>query len=98
MIEIIQSERFSNWLYKLRDKNARDRILVRLLRAEDGNLGDVKSIGSGVYEMRIHYGNGYRLYFTQRGRELIIMLAGGDKSTQQKDIAMAIEIAKQWDE
>ena len=71
------------------------RIQVRIDRAEDGNLGDCEPVGEGVSEMRIHYGPGYRVYFVQRGIEIVILLAGGNKSTQSKDIKTALEIARQ---
>ena len=76
-------------------KQAVRRIQVRIDRAEDGNFGDCKPIGDGVSEMRIHYGPGYRVYFVQRGMEMFILLAGGNKSTQTKDIKIALEIALQ---
>ena len=71
------------------------RIQVRIDRAEDGNFGDCQPVGEGVSEMRIHYGPGYRVYFMQRGMEIVILLAGGDKSTQAKDIKAALKIARQ---
>ena len=71
------------------------RIQVRIDRAEDGNFGDCEPVGEGVSEMRIHYGPGYRVYFVQRGLELVILLAGGDKSTQPKDIKFALDMARQ---
>lgn len=71
------------------------RVQVRIDRAEDGNLGDCEPVGEGVSEMRIHYGSGYRVYFVQRGIEIVILLAGGNKSTQSKDIKTALEIARQ---
>jgi len=94
MIEVRQTETFSKWLMKLRDIRARARIQARIDRLELGNSGDVRPVGEGVSEMRIDYGPGYRVYFLQRGTELIILLAGGDKRTQSRDIENAIEIAK----
>lgn len=73
-----------------------DRIVARLLAAEDGHLGDVRPIGSGVSEMRIQYGPGYRVYFTTRGTELIILLCGGDKDSQRRDIERARRMAMEW--
>lgn len=77
------------------DKQTVRRIQVRIDRAEDGNFGDCEPVGEGVSEMRIHYGPGYRLYFTQHGMEIVILLAGGDKTTQSKDIKIALELARQ---
>lgn len=95
MKSILTTEIFDDWLANLKDRQAARRIQVRIDRAEEGNLGDCKPVGEGVSEMRIHYGPGYRVYFTQRGMEIIILLAGGDKPTQAKDIKTALEIAKQ---
>ncbi len=95
MIELRQTEMFSKWLMKLRDLRARARIQARIDRLELGNAGDVKPVGEGVSEMRIDYGPGYRVYFIQKGSELIILLAGGDKRSQSRDIQNAIEIAKE---
>lgn len=89
---------FDVWFESLRDKQAARRIQARIDRAEDGNLGDHKSVGEGVSEMRIHYGPGFRVYFTQRGLEIVILLAGGDKSSQIKDIQIAQELARQLKE
>jgi putative addiction module killer protein len=94
MFQITQTEYFYKWLKNLRDKKAATIIADRLLRFEKGNFGDVKPIGEGVSEARIHYGVGYRLYFIQRGNVTIIMLGGGDKSSQARDIKKAIEISK----
>jgi putative addiction module killer protein len=95
-MKMIQTtEVFDDWLAKLRDRQAVRRIHARIDRAEDGNFGDCEPVGEGVSEMRIHYGPGYRVYFTQRGMEIVILLAGGDKSTQSKDIKTALEIARQ---
>lgn len=94
-MEVRQTTRFSTWLAGLRDDHARARILKRLDRAKEGNLGDVAPVGEGVTEMRIFYGPGYRVYFIQRGQELIVLLCGGDKSSQQDDIEEAKELAKE---
>lgn len=94
MIEIRQTEVFSEWLLGLRDLRARARIQARIDRLESGNAGDVKPVGERVSEMRIDYGPGYRVYFIRRGSELIILLAGGDKSSQLKDIRGALSLAR----
>ena len=86
---------FDHWYGGLRDRQGRARIAARLRRVELGNFGDVKPVGSGVSELRIDCGPGYRVYLTQRGLEVVILLAGGDKRTQSKDIEAAIEMAKQ---
>jgi putative addiction module killer protein len=95
MIEVRQTEVFANWLTRLRDGQARARINARIRRLSLGNAGDVKPVGKGVSEMRIDYGPGYRVYFASRGGTLIILLAGGDKRSQSRDIATAIELARQ---
>lgn len=87
--QLSETPDFSNWLGSLRDRRARARIVVRLERLADGNLGDCKSVKGGVHELRIDYGPGYRVYFFQRGKELVILLCGGDKRTQKADIASA---------
>lgn len=89
MPSIRQTNEYSLWFSKLRDKNARARILVRIRRLSLGNPGDVKSVGNGVSELRIDYGPGYRIYFVARGEELVVLLAGGDKSSQSKDVEKA---------
>ncbi len=88
------TEIFDDWFVGLRDKLAQKRIQARIRRAELGNFGDCEPVGEGVSEMRIHYGPGYRVYFAQRGMEIVILLAGGDKSTQGKDIRTALELAR----
>ena len=93
MIEIRKTEKYAQWLDGLRDINARARIQIRVERLAAGNAGDIKSVGEGVSELRINYGPGYRVYFTKRGRELVILLAGGDKSTQASDIKTALRLA-----
>jgi len=94
MNSIQTTEIFDAWFNTLRDKQARARIAVRIRRAELGNMGDCQPVGEGVSEMRIHVGAGYRVYFKQVGHELIILLAGGDKSPQQADIKTALKLAQ----
>ena len=95
MIEIRETETFSFWLRALRDSQARARIAARARRLAFGNPGDVRPVGEGVSEMRIHHGPGYRVYYVQRGAILVILLCGGDKSTQDRDIAAAKRLAKE---
>ncbi|QLQ26668.1 MAG: type II toxin-antitoxin system RelE/ParE family toxin [Dechloromonas sp.] len=92
---ILTTDVFDAWFAGLRDKQAEKRIQVRIRRAELGNFGDCEPVGEGVSEMRIHFGPGYRVYFAQRGMEVVILLAGGDKSNQSKDIKAALEMARQ---
>ncbi len=87
-------EAFSDWLRGLKDGQTQQRLIKRLRKAQLGNLGDVAPVGQGVYEMREHFGPGWRMYFVQRGNTLVVMLGGGDKSTQQTDISKAIELSK----
>jgi putative addiction module killer protein len=96
MVEIIRSDTFDRWLRKLRDPQAKARVEMRIRRLSLGNAGDVQPIGEGLSEMRIDHGPGYRVYFLQQSKVLVLLLCGGDKSTQQKDIAKAREIAAQW--
>jgi putative addiction module killer protein len=98
VIEIRKTEVFAKWLDSLKDTKARARVLVRIERLAGGNPGDVASVGEGVSEMRIHYGPGYRVYYKQRGEELIILLAGGDKGSQTKDIKAALALARNLSE
>lgn len=95
MNTLFQSELFSSWLTQLKDMRAKFAIIARLRRAVLGNFGDCKPVGEEVSEMRIHTGKGYRVYYTQEGKCVYILLVGGDKSTQQKDIAAAISMAKE---
>ncbi|KRH99655.1 type II toxin-antitoxin system RelE/ParE family toxin [Curvibacter sp. PAE-UM] len=95
MKTIHTTEVFDAWFAGLKDRQAARRVQVRIDRAEDGNFGDCAPVGEGVSEMRIHHGPGYRVYFTQRGVELVILLAGGDKSTQAADIKTALALARQ---
>lgn len=94
MIEIRKTDVFARWLDGLRDIHARARVQARIERLAAGNAGDVKPVGEGVSELRIDYGPGYRVYFTKRGREVVILLAGGDKSTQSSDIKAALRLAR----
>ena len=94
MVEVRQTEVFSKWLRELRDRQARARIQTRIDRLQLGLAGDVKPVGEGVSELRIDYGAGYRVYFIRRGRELVILLAGGDKRTQDRDIKTAVQLAR----
>ena len=98
MIEIRKTEFFARWLDDLRDLRARARVQVRIERLAAGNAGDVRPVGEGVSELRIDYGPGYRVYFKRNGRELIILLVGGDKSSQAKDIKAALRLARNLSE
>ena len=96
MVEIVKSATFDRWLRKLTDRRAVVRVLVRIDRLAAGNPGDVKPVGSGISELRIDYGPGYRVYYLREGRRLIVLLCGGDKSSQDRDIEQARQIAKEW--
>ncbi len=98
MFEIRTTRVFVKWLDSLRGARARARVLVRIERLADGNPGDVKPVGEGVSELRIDYGPGYRVYFTQRGEEVIVLLVGGDKRTQESDIQRALRLARNLEE
>lgn len=98
MFEILESDVFSKWLAGLRDRRGKSAILVRLQRLALGNPGDVKPVGRGVSELRISQGPGYRVYFVKRGRLVILLLCGGDKSTQDADIAKALAMAAELEE
>ena len=96
MIEVRQTEKFTEWIGKLRDSMARARITTRIRRIElQGNFGDVAPVGEGVGELRIHYGPGYRVYFVRDGDQIVILLCGGDKGSQDRDIATAREMARE---
>ncbi len=95
MLEIRETETFAAWLSKLRDDRARAKIALRVRRLAFGNPGDVKPVGEGISELRIHHGAGYRVYFVQRGSLLIVLLCGGDKASQDKDIVTAKKLAKE---
>jgi len=98
MVEVRQTGAFAKWVSALRDQRARAKILARIDRLALGNLGDVEPVGSGVSELRIHYGPGYRVYFVRRGDTLIILLSGGNKSTQAKDIKTAKTLAESFED
>ena len=96
MFQVIRSDEFIKWLKSLKDAKAREIIFARLLRIEEGNFGDVKPIGEGISEARIHYGAGYRLYFIKQENVIVIMLGGGTKSSQARDIDKAKKQAEEW--
>lgn len=98
MIEVVQTDEFARWLKRLKDAAARARILVRIQRLSlTENFGDAKPVGDGVFEMRIDYGPGYRLFYTLRGNELVLLLIGGDKSSQQRDIAKVKKLNQEYE-
>jgi putative addiction module killer protein len=94
VFEILKTDNFTKWLDGLQDVRARVRVLLRIERLAVGNPGDVKPVGEGVSELRIDYGSGYRVYYKQHGRKVVILLAGGDKRTQARDIKTALRLAK----
>lgn len=96
MVEVVRTDDFDEWLTKLKDRAGRLRILKRIDRLANGNPGDVKPVGNGVYELRLDVGPGYRVYYAQDGDVLILLLCGGDKSTQQNDIGKAHRLADEW--
>jgi putative addiction module killer protein len=98
MIELKQTETFRKWRLRLKDERARALIASRLDRLAFGHTGDVEPVGQGISELRIHYGPGYRIYFRKRESTIIILLCGGDKSTQAKDIKTAKRLAEEWSE
>ena len=98
MLAIKQTNTYRRWERKLRDSRAKALIAARIFRLANGLTGDVKPVGQGISELRIHHGPGYRVYFKQRDNELVILLCGGDKSTQQNDIDTAQRLAAEWEE
>lgn len=96
MIQIRQTATFMTWESKLKDQRAKAAIAARIFRLANGLPGDVSPVGQGVSELRIHYGPGYRVYFQQRGMEIVILLCGGDKSSQARDIETAKRLASEW--
>ncbi|HQY98056.1 MAG TPA: type II toxin-antitoxin system RelE/ParE family toxin, partial [Phycicoccus sp.] len=95
-VQVIRSGTFERWLTKLRDRRAAARVLIRINRLAEGNPGDVKPVGHGVSELRITYGPGYRVYYLQEGDHLVLLLTGGDKTSQATDIRQAHLIAEEW--
>lgn len=95
MVEIKQTEIYQKWEHKLRDRKAKAAIAARIFRLANGLPGDVAPVGGGISELKIHYGSGYRIYFKQNGNEIILLLCGGDKSTQSRDIEVAKKLAKE---
>ncbi len=95
-LTIRQTDKYARWFAALRDQRAKARIDARIRRLELGNAGDAKPVGSGVSELRIDYGPGYRIYFCKQGQTIVLLLSGGDKSSQQSDIAAALTIAEKW--
>lgn len=95
MIEVRQTETYRKWFGNLKDRTARARIDIRIRRLSLGNPGDAKPVGKGVSELRIDYGPGYRVYFVQKGKTIVILLCGGDKSTQKSDVQKAHALAEQ---
>lgn len=98
MIEVRKTDAFARWLDNLPDIQVRARVQARIERLVAGNPGDVEPVGEGVSELRIDYGPGYRVYFKKRGRALVVLLAGGDKNTQSKDIKRALRLARNFSE
>jgi putative addiction module killer protein len=96
MVEVVKSATFDRWVRKLKDRRAAARVLVRIDRLAAGNSGDVKPVGGGISELRIDHGPGYRVYYLQDGPRLILLLCGGDKSSQDRDIEQAHRIAEKW--
>jgi putative addiction module killer protein len=94
VLEVRQTETFAAWFQALRDRRAKAQVQVRIDRLSLGNPGDVRPVGEGVSELRIDYGVGYRIYFIQRGATLIVLLAGGDKGSQTRDIGIALQLAR----
>lgn len=96
MLRIVQSEVFQRWMRGLRDRQAVARINIRLRRVARGHIGDARPVGGGVLELRVYHGPGYRLYFVRQGAEVIVLLCGGDKGSQQRDIERAKRMATEW--
>jgi putative addiction module killer protein len=96
MLETVELNEFTSWLAKLRDKQARSRIVSRITRLKHGHFGDSKSVGDGVFELRFVFGPGYRVYFANQNDKVVLLLAGGDKSTQARDIFRARSLLKAW--
>ena len=98
MLELKQTETFRKWRSRLKDERARALIASRLDRLAWGHAGDAEPVGDGVSELRIHHGPGYRVYFTRRGQQIVVLLCGGDKGSQQRDVSLAKRLATDWKE
>ena len=98
MVRIEKTETFDRWMTRLKDRRAIARISIRIDRLASGNAGDVRPVGEGVSELRIDYGPGYRVYFVRRGNVLVVLLCGGEKNSQKKDIDIARRLAREWKE
>lgn len=96
MVQILETAEFKHWFSSLRDRQAQARIVVRIRRLQEGNAGQSRTLAGGIVELKIDFGPGYRVYLTRRGEELVLLLAGGDKSTQQADIKLAAILAKEY--
>lgn len=96
MLVVYENATFKRWVERLRDRRAVASVNARILKVSSGHLGDARSVGDGIYEMRIHYGPGYRLYFIREGETVIVLLCGGDKSSQRRDIERAKRLAQDW--
>lgn len=96
MNTFLRTDEFDAWLRELKDQVGKARIIARIISAESGNFGDAEPVGEGVSEMRIHYGPGYRIYFCRRGKTVYLLLCGGSKSSQKKDIKEAKRLAREW--
>ncbi len=97
-MQVLRTYEFAEWLTNLRDRQGRAKILSRIDRLEEGNPGVMRSVGSGVFEMKIDFGPGYRVYYIHRGEEVVILLCGGDKDTRERDIQRAKVLAQRWKE
>lgn len=97
-MQVVRTDEFAEWLTNLRDRQGRAKILSRIDQLEEGNPGVTRSVGSGLSEMKIDFGPGYRVYYIHRGEEIVILLCGGDKSTQERDIERAKTLARRWKE
>jgi putative addiction module killer protein len=94
MTRVIESLEFAGWLARVRDLATRTRIMAKIQRLQEGNRGDVSPVGGGVFELRMHFGPGYRVYFVEREQDVVLLLVGGDKGTQRRDIAKAIWLSR----
>ncbi len=96
MLKVVESQTYQTWVSSLKDREGRARITDRIKRLASGNFGDTRSVGDGVQELRMHFGPGYRVYFLRQGETIVVLLSGGGKSTQARDIKRAKELAQDW--